>query len=100
MLQTHDELEDFLMRHGENIIDLLGAEVDRIEAYLRVRGRREKKSCIIMLSFHYYRNGTPKFGTLIWKFCELFDDVSSVFIITVLAGHLQDRCTCLSARAR
>ena len=31
-----EEVEAFLLKHGENIVDLLGAEVDRIEKELKV----------------------------------------------------------------
>lgn len=34
--QTIDELEAFLLKHGENIVDLMGGEIDRIEMKLRV----------------------------------------------------------------
>lgn len=34
--QTVDELEQFLLNHGENIVDLMGGEIDRIEMKLRV----------------------------------------------------------------
>lgn len=34
--QTIDELEQFLLNHGENIVDLMGGEIDRIEMKLRV----------------------------------------------------------------
>jgi len=30
------EVEAFILKHGENIVDLLGAEVDRIEKELKV----------------------------------------------------------------
>ena len=33
---TIDELEAFLLKHGENIVDLMGGEIDRIEMRLRV----------------------------------------------------------------
>ncbi|XP_050096015.1 zinc transporter 9 [Anopheles aquasalis] len=33
--QTIDELEAFLLKHGENIVDLMGGEIDRIEMKLR-----------------------------------------------------------------
>lgn len=35
--QTIDELEAFLLTHGESIVDLMGGEIDRIEMKLRVR---------------------------------------------------------------
>ncbi|KAK7078436.1 hypothetical protein SK128_021695 [Halocaridina rubra] len=34
-LKTVDELEAFMLKHGENIVDCLGAEVDRIEKILK-----------------------------------------------------------------
>ncbi|XP_046394734.1 zinc transporter 9 [Ischnura elegans] len=34
-MQNIDEMEAFLLKHGENIVDMLGAEIDRIEAKLR-----------------------------------------------------------------
>ncbi|XP_053685007.1 zinc transporter 9 [Sabethes cyaneus] len=33
--QTIDELEAFMLKHGENIVDLMGGEIDRIEMKLR-----------------------------------------------------------------
>uniref|UniRef100_A0A8C8HXD8 Proton-coupled zinc antiporter SLC30A9, mitochondrial n=1 Tax=Oncorhynchus tshawytscha TaxID=74940 RepID=A0A8C8HXD8_ONCTS len=35
-VKTTDELENFMLKHGENIIDTLGAEVDRLEKELKV----------------------------------------------------------------
>ncbi|XP_069950414.1 proton-coupled zinc antiporter SLC30A9, mitochondrial isoform X2 [Cherax quadricarinatus] len=34
-LKTIDEVEAFMLKHGENIVDSLGAEVDRIETILK-----------------------------------------------------------------
>lgn len=34
---TVDELEAFILKHGENIVDLMGGEIDRIEIKLRVK---------------------------------------------------------------
>lgn len=34
---TVDELETFILKHGENIVDLMGGEIDRIEIKLRVK---------------------------------------------------------------
>lgn len=42
---TVDELEAFILKHGENIVDLMGGEIDRIEIKLRV-------STIIVASDH------------------------------------------------
>ncbi|XP_058982155.1 proton-coupled zinc antiporter SLC30A9, mitochondrial-like [Musca domestica] len=33
--QSTEELEQFLLNHGENIVDLMGGEIDRIEMKLR-----------------------------------------------------------------
>ena len=35
-MKTVEELEAFMLKHGENIVDSLGAEVDRIEKILKV----------------------------------------------------------------
>lgn len=34
-LETIDDVESFLLKHGENIVDMLGGEIDRIELKLR-----------------------------------------------------------------
>ncbi|GAB6027298.1 hypothetical protein CHUAL_001581 [Chamberlinius hualienensis] len=36
-LKTIDEVESFMLKHGENVIDLIGAEIDRIEQQLKKR---------------------------------------------------------------
>lgn len=35
--KTIEELDAFMLKHGENVIDLLGAQVDRIERKLKER---------------------------------------------------------------
>lgn len=35
-VETIDDVEAFLLKHGENIVDMLGGEIDRIELKLRV----------------------------------------------------------------
>lgn len=35
-VQTIEDVEAFILKHGENIVDLLGAEIDRIEKELKV----------------------------------------------------------------
>lgn len=35
-LETSQDVEDFILKHGESIVDSLGAEVDRIENSLKV----------------------------------------------------------------
>ncbi|CAG5046741.1 unnamed protein product, partial [Parnassius apollo] len=34
-IETIDDVEAFLLKHGENIVDMLGGEIDRIELKLR-----------------------------------------------------------------
>lgn len=36
-MQTIEELESFMLKHGENIVDMMGGEIDRIEMKLRKR---------------------------------------------------------------
>lgn len=36
------EMEKFLLEHGEQVIDVLGAEVDRIELEIKVRKHRSQ----------------------------------------------------------
>lgn len=31
-----DDLESFMLKHAENIVDMMGAEIDRIELKLKV----------------------------------------------------------------
>ena len=37
MITTVEELERFLLEHGEQVVDILGSEVDRIEQEIKVR---------------------------------------------------------------
>lgn len=41
-VKTPEELENFMLKHGENIIDTLGAEVDRLEKELKVPKHKTK----------------------------------------------------------
>lgn len=55
--QNTDELEQFLLNHGENIVDLMGGEIDRIEMKLRVLNFNLICICyltIIKNFFHLY----------------------------------------------
>lgn len=38
-MKTVEEMETFMLKHGENVIDTLGSEVDRIERNLKASGR-------------------------------------------------------------
>ena len=35
-LETIEDVEGIILKHGENIVDLMGAEIDRIEKELKV----------------------------------------------------------------
>lgn len=35
-LKTPEDLELFMLKHGENIVDIMGSEVDRIEKNFKV----------------------------------------------------------------
>lgn len=56
--RTHDEVEIFLLDQGENIVDLMGGEIDRIEMNLRVSTLLEsyllQPSSIIIINFLVY----------------------------------------------
>lgn len=45
-MKTSEELENFMLKHGENIIDTLGAEVDRLEKELKVSEKTTLKFLI------------------------------------------------------
>lgn len=45
-IENIDQLEDFMLKHGEAIVDMLGGEIDRIEMKLRVSDVYENSSCI------------------------------------------------------
>jgi zinc transporter 9 len=34
-LKTIEDVDSFMLKHGENIVDLIGAEIDRIEKELK-----------------------------------------------------------------
>uniref|UniRef100_T1IY14 Zinc transporter 9 n=1 Tax=Strigamia maritima TaxID=126957 RepID=T1IY14_STRMM len=36
-MKTMDEVESYMLKHGENVIDMVGAEIDRIETSLKKR---------------------------------------------------------------
>ena len=52
-MKTSEDLENFMLKHGENIIDTLGAEVDRLEKELKVLHRTSV--------LHVYSPLTPLF---------------------------------------
>lgn len=70
-----DELEQFLLNHGENIVDLMGGEIDRIEMKLRVNkifSIPENQFKFYLLQFNFviiiYRRSSPRLDTVIWRF--------------------------------
>ena len=53
-----EEMERFMLEYGEQVVDLLGEEVDRIELKIKVRRARE---CLASLCYGFYEN-VPKFA--------------------------------------
>lgn len=49
MFKDIDELEAFMVKHGENIVDLMGGEIDRIELKLRVSSTCLKNIGLIIM---------------------------------------------------
>jgi zinc transporter 9 len=39
LINSIEELESLVLKHGENIVDMIGAEIDRIEKELKVMKR-------------------------------------------------------------
>jgi hypothetical protein len=59
-MKTIEELETFLLKHGENIVDLLGAEIDRIEKELKVSSKVALFKIISLFLSSIYRNDILK----------------------------------------
>lgn len=59
-VESIDDVEAFLLKHGENIVDMLGGEIDRIELKLRVSATiitcdRYNNNCdIIFMTFFLF----------------------------------------------
>lgn len=52
-----DQLQEFMLKHGENIVDMMGDEIDRIEMNLSVSKiskhcRHTTHDLILNISFH------------------------------------------------
>ena len=43
------EMERFLLEHGEQVVDILGAEVDRLELEIKVRETETESVCSDLL---------------------------------------------------
>ena len=81
-IESTEDVENFMLKHGENIVDTLGAQVDRIEKLLKVGDYYFHKtlriditssdSTLIFLSlycdniFHFSLN-ILRFDTWIWS---------------------------------
>lgn len=66
--QTIDELEAFLLKHGENIVDLMGGEIDRIEMKLRVGCACTFASRVSQVFL--FRKSSRRFAIVTWKSCK------------------------------
>lgn len=53
-LTTVPELELFLLEHGEEVIDMLGQQVDRIEKNIKVRERYHVQWNAVVLAKTFY----------------------------------------------
>lgn len=69
---TIDDVEAFLLKHGENIVDMLGGEIDRIELKLRVSKSIKMVRYVnfinyqlLLISYFFFRKSFLKFGTVI-----------------------------------
>lgn len=51
--QNTEEFEEFILKHGESIVDMMGGEIDRIENKLRVGIILST----VLYKHAYYRNG-------------------------------------------
>ena len=65
-MKTIEELETFLLKHGENIVDLLGAEIDRIEKELKVSSNFVLFKIISFFPFVNIQKRHPEF-----RHCDL-----------------------------
>lgn len=70
--RTHEEVETFLLDQGENIVDLMGGEIDRIEMNLRVstllKSYYQTFNNIYLI---FFRQNSRKFVTSILKFFDI-----------------------------
>lgn len=61
-----------MLKHGENIVDMIGAEIDRIEKELKVTPvPTARHSFMLTLCFAVFRRSTRSFVTLTWKYSKL-----------------------------
>lgn len=58
LIDNIDKLEEFMLKHGENIVDMMGGEIDRIEVKLRVS--REMNDRILYFNVTSFQNKYPE----------------------------------------
>lgn len=46
-----DQLEEFMLKHGETIVDMMGGEIDRIEMKLRVKKHSHLLSSYVLTNY-------------------------------------------------
>lgn len=88
-MKNIDELEAFMLKHGENIVDMMGAEIDRIEMKLRVsklipRGTQTFIITLLKLAL-----------TLIFIFAFLFALEQALYISGILYCSLMSVVLCI-----
>jgi zinc transporter 9 len=62
-LETIDELETFMVKHGENIVDSVGREIDRIECKIKVikiNDKRNRTFQPFLLKFFFLQTRFPE----------------------------------------
>lgn len=69
LFTTIDELEAFLLKHGESIVDLMGGEIDRIEMKIRVSENNASVSLFGGANNNTFRLFQKKFPEI--RHCDL-----------------------------
>lgn len=65
-LKAIEDVDAFMLKHGENIVDLIGAEIDRIEKELKVIAISFPfQMCTVSDHFHFliYTEKAPRGST-------------------------------------
>ena len=69
LFTTIDELEAFLLKHGESIVDLMGGEIDRIEMKIRVSEMHFFRSLLHIIKSKFLLFFQKKFPEI--RHCDL-----------------------------
>ena len=69
-MKTIENLETFFLKHGENIVDLLGAEIDRIEKELKVSSEILLFKIILFHLSSISRKNILKSDIVISNYCD------------------------------